>query len=248
MATIPQLDHVLSGMVAKLDRRSHLSQRDRTALLALPFRVQRFDPAKYLVREGAQPDRCALILSGYVITHKTTAEGDRQILGFHLPGDFVDLQGALLATADYNIQALTRCEVALVPVSTILALAAEHPRVGLAMWTDTLVNAAVFREWLLNVGRRDARCRIAHLLCEFVARLEAADLAVSGGFELPMTQEHLADATGLTTVHVNRTLRGLERDGLIVRDKRFVGIPDWDKLKAAAGFNALYLHLDQLPN
>ena len=111
---------------------------------------------------------------------------------------------------------------------------------------DSLVDSSIFREWVVNVGRRDARARIAHLLCEFARRLELAGLTNGEGYELPMTQEHLADATGLTPVHVNRTLKRLEKEGLVVRNRRHVGIPDWEQLRAVAGFSELYLHLDQV--
>jgi CRP-like cAMP-binding protein len=113
------------------------------------------------------------------------------------------------------------------------------------MWYATLVDGSIFREWIVNVGRRDARTRIAHLLCEFVLRLELADLGGPAGYELPMTQEQLADATGLTSVHVNRMLRDLTRDGLIGRTHRNVTIADWRKLSDEADFDPAYLHLDR---
>ena len=114
------------------------------------------------------------------------------------------------------------------------------------MWIDTLIDGSIFREWVVNVGRRDARTRIAHLLCEFARRLEVAGLAHEYRYELPMTQEQIADATGLTPVHVNRVLMALARDGLIERSKRFVAIPQWEALRRVAGFSETYLHLDQV--
>jgi CRP-like cAMP-binding protein len=120
----------------------------------------------------------------------------------------------------------------------------QHPRIGRALWIDTLIDGSIFREWIMNVGRRDARRRIAHLLCEFARRLEVAELGSTEGYQLPMTQEQLADATGLTPVHVNRSLKALEAEGLIVREKRHIKIPDWGRLRDISGFNELYLHLD----
>ena len=226
--------------------RAPLDQADEQALLALPYRVQTVEPAVYVVREGQQPDRSCLILSGLAYRHKVTVEGGRQIVSVHIPGDFVDLESALLNVADHNVQALTRCELAFVPRSAVRELIVAHPNVALAMWIDTLIDGAIFREWVVNVGRRDARSRIAHLLCEFARRLEAAGLADDYGYQLPMTQEQLADATGLTPVHVNRVLRGLEREGLIQRDRRYVAIPNWEPMRRVAGFSELYLHLDQM--
>ena len=114
------------------------------------------------------------------------------------------------------------------------------------MWIDTLIDASIFREWIMNVGRRDARERLAHIFCEFALRLESAGMGSTTGYELPMTQEQLADATGLTAVHVYRTLKAMDAEGLIKRERRFILIPDWEKLRTVAGFSELYLHLDQV--
>ncbi len=236
----------LQDMLRKFERRAPLEDSDRAALLALPYRVQEFEVNRYVVREGAPAENAALILSGFAFRHKLSVEGQRQILSVHIPGDFVNLDGALLATSDHNVQALTRCEMALVPKQKVVELILAHPRVGMAMWIDTLIDGSIFREWILNVGRRDARGRVAHLLCEIARRLDIAGLGSTEGYELPMTQEQLADATGLTSVHINRTLRALEQEGLLKRERRFVHIPDWERLRRAAEFNELYLHLDQV--
>jgi CRP-like cAMP-binding protein len=240
------LEFTLERMVRKFERRAPLSAGDRAALLALPFRLQKIEAGKYIVREGSSPSNSALLVSGFAIRQKGTSNGARQIVSVHIPGDFVDLEGALLNKADHNIQALTRCELALVPVEAIRALAAEHPVIGRAMWVDTLVDGSIFREWVLNVGRRDARERIAHLLCELSRRLDVAGLASADGYELPMTQEQIADATGLTSVHVNRTLKSMDAEGLVERNRRHIRIPDWERLRDVAGFNELYLHIDQV--
>jgi CRP-like cAMP-binding protein len=239
--------HVLARMIRKLERRGPLDEGDRRALRDLPHRLQVLEAHAYLVREGQRPERSSLILSGFAYRHKLTVEGARQIVSVHIPGDFVDLEGALLNVADHNVQALTRCEAALIPREAMRSLILSHPRVAMAMWVDTLIDASVFREWVMNVGRRDARARLSHLLCEFARRLDVAGLGGDQGYELPMTQEQLADATGLTPVHVNRVLKGLEREGLIRRDRRFVVIPDWEALRQTGGFSDTYLHLDQVP-
>jgi CRP-like cAMP-binding protein len=134
--------------------------------------------------------------------------------------------------------------VALVPVAALEAIVSRYPRIARAMWIDTLIDAAVFREWLVNVGRRDSTSRIAHLLCEYALRLHAAGLAEERRYELPMTQEQIADAVGLTPVHVNRVLKELGRMKLILRDKRAVEILDWDGLRSVGDFNSRYLHFE----
>ena len=243
---VNNLATTLDHMVRKFQTRARLDDGDIKALLDLPYQTRTFEAARYLVREGDRLPGATLILSGLAIRHKVTVEGARQILSVHIPGDFVDLEGTLLKTSDHNIQALTRCECAIVPRDAIINLIDNHPRVGRAMWIDTLIDASIFREWVVNVGRRDARSAMAHLLCEFASRLEAAGLGGEGGYELPMSQEQLADALGITPVHVNRILREFDREGLVQRNKRDIHIPDWDKLRRIGQFTDLYLHLDQV--
>jgi CRP-like cAMP-binding protein len=234
----------LERVVRRLETRVRLEADDRSAVLALPVSSRTLEPAGYMVREGEVTEVCILLLSGFAYRHKITGDGQRQILSVHMPGEFLDLHNCLLGLADHNVQALTRCEVATVPVAALRTLADQHPRVGRAMWIDTLIDAAIFREWIVNVGRRDSISRLSHLLCEFALRLEAADLAQDRRYELPMTQEQLADCTGLTPVHVNRVLKELGRLGLINRDKRSVEILEWERLQQIGDFNTRYLHME----
>ena len=150
----------------------------------------------------------------------------------------------MLARADHSVQTLTQVEVAVLPQQALRDLAFSRPAIARALWIDTLVDASIFREWVVNVGRRDSRARVAHLLCEFSLRLERAGLAHNHCYDLPMTQEQLADAVGLTSVHVNRVLRQLAEEQLIVRERRSVRIRDWQQMRAAGDFNERYLLLD----
>jgi CRP-like cAMP-binding protein len=138
------------------------------------------------------------MLSGYAIRHKIVVGGSRQIVAVHMKGDIVDLQNSFLSVADHSVQVLTDSEVAFIPREAIKKLCFERPNVGMAMWHDTLVDGSVFREWIANVGRRDAHTRIAHLLCEFSLRLKVAGLGQGNDYEMPMTQEQIADCVGLT--------------------------------------------------
>jgi CRP-like cAMP-binding protein len=238
------IESIFDRVVRRLKTRAPLTQADADAVRNVPFVRRTLEPAAYIVREGEPPTHCALLLSGFAYRHKVTGEGQRQILSIHMPGEFLDLQNSFLDVADHNVQALTRSEIAAVPVAAMSRLAEQHPLVGRALWIDTLIDSAIFREWIVNVGRRDATSRIAHLLCEFALRLEAADLARDYRYELPMTQEQLADATGLTAVHVNRVLKDLQRRTLIARERRAVEIVDWERLRAVGDFNARYLHFE----
>lgn len=237
-------DHPLRSLIRRLDLNHSLLQADREALLALPYKLRWLEPAAYTVREGDQPRTCGVLVSGYAYRQKITGDGARQIIGLHIPGEALDFQNLFLEISDHNVQALTRAEIADVPISAFQQIALERPNVARAILVTTLIEASMFREWILNIGRRDARSRLAHLLCEFALRLEAQGLArPDHGYALPMTQEQLADATGLTSVHVNRVLRSLETEGLIVRNRRNISFPDWRRLRDTGDFNQRYLHL-----
>lgn len=239
-----QLDSSLQPMVAKLGYWARFDAADEQAIRDLPHRTKTVQRHGYIVRERETTTHSCLLVSGYAFRHKIVADGARQIVSIHMKGDLVDLQNSFLGMADHSVQALTEAEVAMIPSDAIRQLAFERPRVGMAMWFDTLVDASIFREWIANVGRRDARTRIAHLLCEFALRLKVAGLGEVTEYELPMTQEHIADCTGLMPVHVNRMLKLLETQSLITRrTTRSVTIGDWRKLAEAGDFDSAYLHL-----
>jgi CRP-like cAMP-binding protein len=220
------------------------TQADAEAILALPHRIKKLERQGYIVREREATTHSCVMLSGYAIRHKIVMGGSRQIVAVHMKGDLVDLQNSFLGVADHSVQVLTNSEVAFIPREAIKKLGFERPNVGMAMWHDTLVDGSIFREWIANVGRRNAHTRIAHLLCEFSLRLKVAGLGDEAHYELPMTQEQLADAVGLTAVHVNRTLKALEAENLITRiSSRGITIGDWKKLADAGDFDSNYLHL-----
>jgi CRP-like cAMP-binding protein len=235
----------LAPMVRKLALWQKLDDAERAAVMALPHTTERVRAASIIVREGDRPHHSCVLLSGFAFRQKTTGEGLRSISAIHFAGDVVDLQNSLLGLADHSVQTMTEATIALIPREHIVQLAFTHPRVGLAMWHDTLVDGSIFREWLANVGRRSARAGLAHVLCEVGTRLEALDMGRRDDFELPMTQEQLADVLGLTPVHVNRTLKELEAEGLFIRDQRRVRVPDWARLEKVGDFNDAYLHMRQ---
>jgi CRP-like cAMP-binding protein len=244
--TMPDLHPTFEKMVRRLERRSPLEESDRGALLALPHTVKKLAAGAHVVRDGDPVEHCSLILSGFAYRYKLTGEGGRQIISFHVASEFLDLQNGFLGVADHSVQMLTEAEIALIPSGALEELALTRPALGRALWIDTLIDASIFREWVVNVGRRDSRSRVAHLLCEFSLRLEAAGLASNHHYELPMTQEQLADAVGLTSVHVNRVLKQLGEEGLISRNRRSIRIEDWNRMRAAGDFNERYLHHDAM--
>ena len=239
-------DHPLTLMVRKLDGRVPLSESAKAAIMNLPCAAKVYEAPAYLIREGATGiNHCGLVLSGYAYRQKLTVDGARQIVSLHMRGDLLDLQHLFLGRADHSVQALTRLEVLNIDRAPLQALILAEPTIAKAMWIEALIDASIYREWVLNVGRRDAKTRIAHLLCEFAVRSKVAGLSDGRTCQLPMTQEQLGDAVGLTSVHVNRTLKALVEDGVIQRNNREIAITDWTTVRRAGDFSALYLHLNE---
>jgi CRP-like cAMP-binding protein len=233
----------LQLLVSKLRGHAHLEQSDCAALLALPVSHRTIEPQGHIVRDGDAPSFTGMLLSGFAYRHKLGGDGKRQIVSLQVPGDPFDFQNLYLDESDHTVQALTRADVALIPRDAIQRLAAERPAIARAISVLLMIEASISREWILNVGQRPASARIAHVLCELAVRLEAQGLTDDHGYELPMTQEQLADVVGLTPVHVNRTLKVLEGQGLLKREKRRVTFPDWQGLRDVADFNQRYLHM-----
>jgi CRP-like cAMP-binding protein len=235
-------DDAFAALTRKLSVLADLNDADRQAIRGLPSSVEAVSAGRHLVREGTAPTDCCLLISGYACRYKLAANGGRQIVSFHIPGDLLDLQHLFLFVADHHVETITPAEIAWIPKANLRALARERPAIAEAFWRDTLIDASIFREWVLNVGRRSAKSRIAHMLCEFVARCQAAGLARAEGFAWPMTQEQIADATGLTPVHVNRMLKALSAEGAIERRPRGHAVRDWHRLKQIGDFDQIYLH------
>lgn len=234
----------LAPFVAKLAKTTSLSPADRAALFALPHNVRAFEAGSYLYREGERPTHCFVIVSGFACAQKIVRSGSRQITAIHMRGDGVDFGNALVGVADHGVQALTRVQAAQLPVAAVSELIAGSFTIARAIWIQTLIDGSIQREWTANVGRRDARTRIAHLLCELGIRQEEAGVCARDDYDLPVTQEQLADATGLTPVHVNRVLGNLRMDGVIGGRNRHVHVPDWNRLASAGDFRLDYLRCD----
>jgi len=243
---VTDLHPTFERMVRRLERRAPLAETEREVLLKLPHQVRKLPANAHIVRDGDATDHCCLLLSGFAHRYKLTGDGGRQIVSIHVPSEFVDLQNGFLFVADHSVQALTDAEGAFIPKRVVESVALAYPAIAMALWIDTLIDASIFREWVVNVGRRNSLAKVAHLLCEFSLRLEAAGLATNHHYELPMTQEQLADAVGLTSVHVNRVLKQLGEDGLISRNRRSIVIQDWNRMRQVGDFNERYLHHDAL--
>ena len=230
-------------LIRKMETIAVLTEPERAAILALPLRIKDFSEDTDLVREGDAPLECCLIVEGFVCRYKLLGQGQRQIFSFHLPGDIADLQCLQLAVMDHSVGSLVPGRCAYIPHAALRDLTDRFPGIAAAFWRDTLMDAAVFREWLAGVGRRTAHQRIAHLICEVCTRLRSLKLIDDHVFDLPVTQAELGDSLGLSTVHVNRVLQDLRRGGLITSKGRRIVIEDWARLQEAGDFDPAYLHL-----
>ncbi len=237
--------HPLQSLLQKFDSHVALNDEDCSALLSLAHRTREIPAGNYIVREFERPDGCQVLLEGFVIRAKLSVVGTRQIIAVQIPGDALDLQHLYLDVADHNVIALTKVTVAEVGRNELKALLEGRINLMRAFVVENAVEASIAREWLLNIGRRSGIERIAHLICEVAIRLERQQVADMYGYVLPMTQEQLGDATGMTAVHVNRMLKNLQLEGLIARDRNKITITDWAGLSALSDFNPTYLHLDR---
>ena len=232
---------MLNPFIRKLEAFGPLPDEDRRSLEQSLGDARRVDVDSDLVREGDRPAACQLIVEGFACRHRTMGDGRRQIMSFEIAGDLCDLHGVLLGQADHSITTLTPCTVTPISRQILTEWTTGRPAMARALWLASLVDAAISREWIVNVGRRTAYGRAAHLLCEVVQRLHSAGLA-GHAHELPLTQLVLADALGLTPVHVNRTLQWLRGEGLIEFGGGSLTVRDWPGLKRAGGFDPAYLH------
>jgi CRP-like cAMP-binding protein len=239
------LDHSQSQpLVAKLESIFTLMQEERQALADLPMQVQGVRADQDIVREGDRPSRSCLLLEGFACRYKATGEGKRQIMSFHIPGEIPDLHSLHLKTMDHSLQTITPCKVGFITHEVVQDLCNRYPRIGSALWRETLIDGAIFREWMINIGRRDAYARACHLFCEMMTRMRAVGLAQDHTCELPITQGELADALSISTVHANRVLQDIRKDRLISLTKKTLKVLDWEGLKRAGEFDPTYLHLE----
>ena len=233
-----------SAVASKLEAFTKLSSDDRAALADVSKNYRFVDARRDLISEGDKPRFVHLVLDGWACRYKQLPDGKRQIVSLFVPGDFCDLNVYILKAMDHSIGAITRLKVAMITPEEMDGLTSQRPRITQGLWWHELVTAAIQREWTLNIGQRTAFERIAHLLVELYLRLKTVGRTHDHGCDFPLTQNDLADATGLTAVHVNRTLQELRKEKLIELDRKQLWILDLDRLMDVAMFNANYLHLD----
>lgn len=243
-----QAQHSAQPLIDKLGRFVPLTSDEREALRNLARKPHRRRRGTDLISEGDRPNSLYLLLDGWAFRYKQLECGSRQIMAYLVPGDLCDIRIFLSEEMDHSIGLLSDASVVKVPAVEMLDILDRFPRIERALLWATLVDEATLREWLLNVGQRDAVQKLSHLFCELYVRLSIVNLIhQKDTFVMPLTQPQLADTTGMTTVHVNRSLQRLRKNGLIATKRGKLTILDFKGLAAVAGFNEQYLHTDGPP-
>ena len=233
----------LNPLTRKLSHFATLSMSDRQVLDALASRDRHYPADVDIVAEGTALPSVFLVKEGMAIRYRAMPDGRRQIMTFLIPGDLCDAHVFVLKARDHSIGTITPVRVAPIPRERMMDVFAHRPRISAALWWSSLQEEAMLRERIVSLGRRDARGRIAYLLCELLWRHAAVGLTDNGTFRLPLTQTELGDTLGLTPVHINRVLKEFRQRGLISMDQRMVSLLNVEELQALAGFNKDYLHL-----
>jgi CRP-like cAMP-binding protein len=238
------MSFMVDRLIRKLEHFAPLTQEEKQAIADSVTAVRRFEAHEDLLQEGEPPEGINLILEGFACRYKLLRDGRRQIVAYFIPGDTCDVRICVLKRMDHSIGTLGPVEAATISRHAIDEITERYPKLTRAFWWTTLVEEAVSREWVVNVGNRTAFERVSHLFCELFVRLQSVGLTRNDTCDLPLTQHDIGETLALSTVHVNRTLMELRRTGLVTFQSRKLVIHDLAALQSAAGFDPGYLHLD----
>ncbi len=231
-------------LITKMQSIGVLSEQDRALIETLAVNPKRLTPQEYLLHQGDRPSNSVIVLSGVLARFQELPEGDRQVVSFHLPGEMPDLHSLFIGHMDHSLVAVTEAVVGQVPHDELRRVIRESATLMGLLWRETLIDAAIFRQWITNNGRRGATAGTAHLLCELMVRARSTGaLRADGSWAMPFTQQQLGDALGLSLVHINRTLKALREANVAIIERGVLRILNWDELKRIAGFDPTYLHL-----
>jgi CRP-like cAMP-binding protein len=231
-------------LLRKLANFTDLSEEESAAIADCCNDVREVAAREDVIAQGDRTGGVKLLLEGFACRYKTLEDGRRQIVAYFVPGDLCDLRVFILKRMDHSIGAIARSRVATLAPDNVLKLMHGYPTLTRALWWSTLVEEAIAREWIVNVGQRNARERMAHLFCELLYRFRAVGLNQGLSCTLPLTQVELAETLGLSSVHVNRTLQELRRRKLITLNGGTLSIQNLKALEELSFFNPDYLHLD----
>ncbi len=231
-------------LIGRLNRFVKLGLDECTAIEAMTRSQRTLGPGQALAREGTRPESICLMLDGFAYRYRHLADGRRQILGYLLPGDLCDTQFAFFDECDHDIGTLCTSRVASIPLTTLMSTIAKFPKIERGLLMMSIVDGAINREWLLNLGKRQAFEKLGHFFCELTMRFHNIhDDARGKEVDVPLTQAELADTMGLTVVHVNRVLQRFRREGLLNWSRRHFHILDFERLATLSGFDPRYLRL-----
>jgi len=233
---------VLAALLRRLNTVSGLDDADIAAIRALPINVRHWDAGRTIVSDGERPTDCCLVIEGFCVRAKTILDGQRQILSIHIPGEIPDLQSLHLHRMDHDLIAVAPSTLGFISHTSMRALTRTNPNIAEVLWRDTLIDSAIFREWIVNVGQRPAASRLAHTVVELRRRLAVIGREAGDTFEMPLTQEQISEALGITPVHANRIIRQLRDDGIVDISRGRVTVLDEAKLADLAQFDDRYLH------
>lgn len=231
-------------VIRKASPLAALKSEEQGALLRALGPTVRIRAGEDILSDGDRPGVSTMLLEGVAFRYKALADGRRQILSFQITGDVLDLQTYVTRRMDHGVRALGDCKIATIPHAAVSSLIERYPGIALACWRNALLDSAISREWMVALARRPAHERIAHLFCELTYRLKAAGVAEGDGYRLPLTQALLAEAAGLSAIHVNRVLKMLRNDGLATLSKGVLTVNDWEELQRAGHFDPTYLRPD----
>ncbi|MCP3390449.1 Crp/Fnr family transcriptional regulator [Bradyrhizobium sp. CCGB12] len=235
-------DAIRAALVRRLRISSGISDDDVKEIESLPISVRQFPAETPVVRDGERATDCCLIVDGFSVRSKTIPSGKRQILSIHIPGEIPDLMSLFLHVMDHDLTTLTPSTLGFISHEALRALHRRRPSVAEIFWRDTLIDSAMFREWIVNVGQRSAPARLAHVLIELRDRLRVIGRVDGDSFEMPLTQEQIGEALGITAVHANRVIKQLRQEGIVEFHRGRVTVLDERKFLELADFDDRYLH------
>lgn len=238
---------MIEAHLKKLRVRDAISEEEERAIRALISEVREFPQDRVVVRRHQEIHESLLLLDGWAARTKDLRDGGRQISELAFAGDFTDLHGFTLKRLDHNIATITPCRFAVAPHERVQATLERHPHLARLYWMMTNIDGSIHREWTVSLGRRTALSRMAHLFCEILERLKVVGLADNDSYDFPLTQQEFGECLGLTAVHVNRTLQGLRRQGLIQVENKRATILNLPGLRSLGEFDPDYLYLEKRP-
>jgi CRP-like cAMP-binding protein len=243
----PFLADPISILIRKLEEHSSLAAEDREAVHSLSHTARDLEPGEDLIRQGDGPSVSALVTAGILARYHLLGSGKRQYLSYHMTGDMPDSQSIFIGEMDHAVCAVGAASVALIPHRDLLAMFKRRPTAGFAIWRETLVDAAIFREAITNNGARTGTARMAHMFCELLYRAKASGLTADYTFFLPISLVQLGETLGMSIATVNRTLQGLRKSRTVEFHRGVLHVKNWDRLAKIGQFNPAYLHLKKTP-